>query len=71
MIKNQLVEKGYLKLATLVNIDSLKSLNYEIINELNNPSSLMKAINYKKNNSKLIEKLQRQKKPLIQQKKLF
>jgi len=72
MTKNQLKEKGYLKVASLIDIDSLKSLNYKIINELNNPSSLMKAINYKKkNNSKLIEKLVSQKKPLINQKKLF
>lgn len=72
MIKNKLKEKGYLKVASLIDIDTLKSLNYKMINELNNPSSLMKAINYKKkNNSRLIEKFVNQKKPLINQKKLF
>lgn len=72
MIKNQLKEKGYLKVASVIDLDSIKLLNYKMINELNNPSSLMKAFNFKKiNNSKLINKFVSQKKTLINQKKLF
>ena len=48
MINNKLFKLGYTKLRLLVSYEQLKLLNSKIIDELNNPSSLMKAINFKK-----------------------
>ena len=48
MTKNQLRVNGYSKITSLVDMESVKSINYKIMNEINNPSSLMKGIDYKK-----------------------
>ena len=48
MINNKLFKLGYSKLKLLVSYEQLKLLNSKIIDELNNPSSLMKATNLKK-----------------------
>ena len=48
MINNKLFKLGYTNLKLLVSYEQLKLLNSKITEELNNPSSLMKASNLKK-----------------------
>ena len=72
MTKNQLRVNGYSKITSLVDMESVKSINYKIMNEINNPSSLMKGIDYKKlSKKKLLNQLIIEKRPLINQKIFF
>ena len=63
--------KGYFRMASLVNISSLKKMNHRILSELNKPSSMMKSFKCTKNNKKKLDKIVSQKKPLINLKHLF
>jgi len=72
MINNKLFKLGYTNLKLLVSYEQLKLLNSKITEELNNPSSLMKASNLKKKNiNKLLEFSAIKKKPLINLKNFY